>query len=216
MKVIFTNGAFDLLHAGHRSFLRQAAELGGLLIVAVNTDASVKRLKGDSRPVHTCATRIESITTYLEALPVPSGFIVVPFEADTPEEVIREMQPDVLVKGDDTPRPLAGEEFVLSYGGSVHIIPRTPGISTTELIKGGGMSDCIHIIRPGTPVSFLATKGDVSGHVVAVQLGASLVPTYLVSWWDMRNRKEEWVSQQEIISVTQPSLTKIGFAKVSE
>ncbi|MDB5385683.1 MAG: nucleotidyltransferase [Planctomycetaceae bacterium] len=136
LRVVFTNGVFDLFHIGHQHLLSRAAEGARRLVVAVNSDGSTQRLKGDSRPVQLCATRIENVTRFLESLDLPAGFLVRSFEGDTPEEIIHAVQPDVLIKGSDSPRPLAGEEFVLSHGGSVRIIERLPGYSTSAIIEG--------------------------------------------------------------------------------
>jgi D-beta-D-heptose 7-phosphate kinase/D-beta-D-heptose 1-phosphate adenosyltransferase len=135
-KVVFTNGCFDILHAGHVRYLEQARALGGQLIVAVNDDASVARLKGRERPV----------TPLVQRLAVLAGLSavdwVVPFSEDTPEDLIRLIQPDVLVKGGDySPDRIAGAEFVRSTGGEVVVLPYHEDCSTTlliETLRGGG------------------------------------------------------------------------------
>ena len=139
--IVFTNGVFDCFHEGHKTLLNAAASramVHGLLIVAVNSDASVKRLKGDARPVHTCATRMANVREFLKYLYiVPLRYCVVEFDADTPEELIISVRPNILIKGSDSPRPLAGEEFMSRYGGSINIVPRLPGYSTTGIINEG-------------------------------------------------------------------------------
>lgn len=140
--IIFTNGCFDGgLHAGHRLLLRACAEIAerfsGTLVVALNDDASVRRLKGNIRPVHMIETRMESVKEFLSTFRPAIRFNVVRFSADNPESLIRMISPHVLVKGSDAERPLAGEEFVTSQGGCIVILERLPGISTTELLARG-------------------------------------------------------------------------------
>ena len=128
-KVVFTNGVFDLLHAGHIHTLKQAASFGDILIVGVNSDASVKRLKGESRPVHCMEDRIE----ILSSLEMVDAVIV--FEEDTPLQLIKKIMPDVLVKGGDySIETIVGANEVLAAGGKVEIIPLIPGKSSTSLI----------------------------------------------------------------------------------
>jgi D-beta-D-heptose 7-phosphate kinase/D-beta-D-heptose 1-phosphate adenosyltransferase len=125
-----TNGCFDLIHPGHIRYLRQAAALGDLLVVAVNDDDSVKRLKGASRPVNTVQDRM-AVLAALEAVDY-----VLPFTEDTPARLIEVLAPDVLVKGGDyTVEQVAGHESVLSRGGEVAILDFVPGHSTTGLIE---------------------------------------------------------------------------------
>lgn len=135
-KVVFTNGCFDILHAGHVRYLEQARALGGQLVVAVNDDASVTRLKGRDRPVTPLAQRL-AVLAGLSAVDW-----VVPFSEDTPEALIRLIQPDILVKGGDySPEQIAGAEFVQSRGGEVVVLPYHEGCSTTRLLetlRGGG------------------------------------------------------------------------------
>lgn len=128
---VFTNGCFDILHRGHVSYLEEAASLGSSLIVGVNSDASVRRLnKGPGRPFNTLEDRM----ALLAALACVS--LVVPFEADTPLELIKTIRPEHLVKGSDwEPKNIVGAEFVESYGGQLHSIPIRHRRSTTELIK---------------------------------------------------------------------------------
>jgi D-beta-D-heptose 7-phosphate kinase/D-beta-D-heptose 1-phosphate adenosyltransferase len=124
-RVIFTNGCFDILHKGHLSLLKQASELGDKLIVGLNTDASVKRLKGDERPVNDQTTRKEQLEliSYVDK--------VVLFDEDTPYELINKLKPDLIVKGGDyTVEEIVGHDLA-----PVHIVPTVEGHSTTETIK---------------------------------------------------------------------------------
>lgn len=129
-KVVFTNGCFDLLHPGHVAYLEQARTLGDALVVAVNTDDSVRRLhKGEDRPINREGDRAR----LLAALACVDRVVL--FPEDTPAEVIAELQPDVLVKGGDyTPEEIVGREVVLARGGRVAVIPFVPGYSTTDLL----------------------------------------------------------------------------------
>jgi D-beta-D-heptose 7-phosphate kinase/D-beta-D-heptose 1-phosphate adenosyltransferase len=128
-RVVFTNGVFDLLHPGHIDVLLGARQRGDVLVVGVNSDASVKRLKGPDRPV-----RSEGERTYvLAALEVVDAVTL--FEQDTPLELVRLLQPDVIVKGGDySPDAVVGATEVRARGGEVVIIPLTPGHSTTSTI----------------------------------------------------------------------------------
>lgn len=129
-KIVFTNGCFDLLHLGHVSYLEAAAQLGDVLVVGVNSDDSVRRLKGPTRPLQSqeARTRILAALEFVEA--------VVIFEEDTPLRLIEKIAPDVLVKGGDyTPDSVVGAEFVRSRGGEVVILPFVEGYSTTGLIE---------------------------------------------------------------------------------
>ncbi|MBL4284223.1 bifunctional D-glycero-beta-D-manno-heptose-7-phosphate kinase/D-glycero-beta-D-manno-heptose 1-phosphate adenylyltransferase HldE [Vibrio fluvialis] len=134
-KVVMTNGCFDILHAGHVSYLNHAAELGDRLIVAVNTDESVKRLKGPGRPVNPTDRRM-AVLAGLGAVDW-----VVPFAEDTPQRLISEVLPDLLVKGGDyKPEEIAGGKEVIAAGGEVKVLNFEDGCSTTEIIeaiKGG-------------------------------------------------------------------------------
>jgi D-beta-D-heptose 7-phosphate kinase/D-beta-D-heptose 1-phosphate adenosyltransferase len=128
-RVVFTNGCFDLLHSGHLSLLRQAAELGDVLVLAVNSDASVHRLKGDGRPLVPQAER----ATLLAALDCVDALTV--FHEDTPEEIIRELRPDVLVKGQDYRLDqVVGRDIVEAAGGRVELVPLLAERSTSGLI----------------------------------------------------------------------------------
>ncbi len=128
-RIVLTNGCFDLLHAGHVAYLRQARALGDRLIVAVNDDASVRRLKGAQRPV----TPLEQRMAVLSGL--ASVDWVVSFAEDTPAELIADVVPDVLVKGGDyTPDQIAGSETVRNAGGEVVILDFVDGVSTTDIV----------------------------------------------------------------------------------
>lgn len=132
-RIVMTNGCFDLLHVGHLRYLEAAAALGDRLIVAVNTDASVKRLKGPSRPINSTATRME-VLAGLRAVDW-----VTAFEEDTPQRLIAAVGPDVLVKGGDyTVDQIAGAAEVLARGGRVLTLPFHEGHSTTGLIAALG------------------------------------------------------------------------------
>ncbi|MDW6002970.1 bifunctional D-glycero-beta-D-manno-heptose-7-phosphate kinase/D-glycero-beta-D-manno-heptose 1-phosphate adenylyltransferase HldE [Vibrio mangrovi] len=134
-KVVMTNGCFDILHAGHVSYLNHAAELGDRLIVAVNTDDSVKRLKGPGRPVNPTDRRM-AVLAGLGAVDW-----VVPFSEDTPQRLIATVLPDLLVKGGDyRPEDIAGGREVIAAGGEVRVLNFEDGCSTSEIIeaiKGG-------------------------------------------------------------------------------
>lgn len=127
--VVFTNGVFDLLHRGHIDTLVAARALGNALVVGVNDDASVRRLKGPARPVRTAVDRAHVLAA-LEAVDA-----VVIFSEDTPLELIRRVRPDILVKGGDyTLESIVGRADVERWGGRVVVIPLTPGHSTTSTI----------------------------------------------------------------------------------
>jgi rfaE bifunctional protein nucleotidyltransferase chain/domain len=128
--VVFTNGVFDLLHSGHIDLLTAARKFGDRLIVGLNTDDSVRRLKGPSRPVRTEAERAYVVAA-LECVDA-----VTVFDEDTPLELVLAIRPDVLVKGGDyTPETIVGREEVESWGGRVHVVPLTAGQSTTRIIE---------------------------------------------------------------------------------
>jgi D-beta-D-heptose 7-phosphate kinase/D-beta-D-heptose 1-phosphate adenosyltransferase len=133
-RVVFTNGVFDLLHPGHVDILFAARALGDALVVGVNTDDSVKRLKGPARPVRSDADRAYVLAA-LECVDA-----VVCFAEDTPLELIRALAPDVLVKGGDyTIETVVGASEVIERGGEVVIIPLTPGQSTTGTLEQLGV-----------------------------------------------------------------------------
>lgn len=129
--LVFTNGCFDILHRGHVTYLAQARALGAAMVVAVNTDASVRRLgKGNDRPINPTAHR----AAVLAAL--ASVDLVTWFDADTPYDVIMLVHPDILVKGGDwTPDKIVGSPQVLAWGGSVHSIPFLFDTSTTATLR---------------------------------------------------------------------------------
>jgi rfaE bifunctional protein nucleotidyltransferase chain/domain len=129
--LVFTNGCFDLLHRGHVTYLEEARAFGASLVVGINTDASARRLdKGKGRPLNPLDDR----AALLAAL--ESVSLVVPFDEDTPHELIELVRPDHLVKGGDWPiDKIVGHEFVRRYGGQVHSIPFRYQRSTTELIR---------------------------------------------------------------------------------
>jgi len=129
--IVFTNGCFDILHRGHVTYLAEAAALGNSLVVGVNTDDSVRRLdKAPDRPFNSLDDRM----AVLSALGVVS--LVVPFDEDTPLELIKKVKPDHLVKGGDWKiSDIVGNEFVRDHGGEVHSIPFQFQRSTTDLVK---------------------------------------------------------------------------------
>ena len=127
-RIVFTNGCFDLLHQGHVTYLAQAASLGTKLIVGINSDASVSKLKGEHRPIQDEASRC----LIMASLHVVS--IVVLFDEETPIELIKLIQPDYLVKGGDwTPDKIVGSDVVIASGGEVVSIPFIDGYSTTQI-----------------------------------------------------------------------------------
>ena len=128
-RVVFTNGCFDILHVGHARYLAQAKSLGQLLVVGLNSDDSVRRLKGDTRPIINAAERREMLLALK-----PVDFVLV-FDEDTPQKIIEEVLPDVLVKGGDWPvDQIVGHEFVLARGGDVRSLPYVEGASTTDIV----------------------------------------------------------------------------------
>jgi D-beta-D-heptose 7-phosphate kinase/D-beta-D-heptose 1-phosphate adenosyltransferase len=128
--IVFTNGCFDLLHPGHISLLYQARALGDRLIVGLNTDTSVRRLKGPQRPILIENDRA-AILGALECVD-----LVIPFNEDTPLELIKLLKPDVLVKGSDyRPEEVVGKDEVEAYGGSVRLVDLVEGYSTTDLSR---------------------------------------------------------------------------------
>lgn len=128
--VVFTNGVFDLLHPGHVEVLDMARREGAALIVGVNSDASVQRLKGPTRPIRTTAER----ALVLAAL--ESVDCVVVFDDDTPIELVRALLPDVIVKGGDyAPDTIVGADVVTARGGRVVVVPLVPGQSTTSIVE---------------------------------------------------------------------------------
>ncbi len=129
-KVVFTNGCFDILHAGHADYLKRAKSLGDILVVGINSDTSVKRIKGEKRPILP-----QQMRAYLVNSLKPVDYVVV-FEEDTPLELIKAIKPDVLVKGADwNLDKIVGADFVLSYGGRVESIAFSFDISTSKVIE---------------------------------------------------------------------------------
>jgi rfaE bifunctional protein nucleotidyltransferase chain/domain len=127
--VVFTNGCYDILHPGHIRLLEKARSLGDILILALNTDASVRRLKGPSRPLIPEAQRAEL------AVALESVDAVTLFDEDTPRELIAAVLPDILVKGADWAHWIAGREEVEAAGGKVLALPLEPGYSTTGIVE---------------------------------------------------------------------------------
>ena len=129
-KTVFTNGVFDLIHPGHLTYLQEAAGLGTRLIVGVNSDESVRRLKGDGRPVMPLAARMQ----LLAGLFYVDG--VIAFDEDTPLDLIKALRPDVLVKGGDyTEATIVGAPEVRSWGGDVRVLSFVDGFSSTGIIE---------------------------------------------------------------------------------
>jgi len=129
-RVVFTNGVFDLLHRGHAEYLEDARAFGDRLVVGVNTDASVRRLKGPSRPIVGEQDRAALVRS------LACVDLVVLFDDDTPQRLIEAVKPAVLVKGADyAPADIVGREFVESHGGRVTTVPLREGLSTSEIVK---------------------------------------------------------------------------------
>ena len=128
--LVFTNGCFDILHRGHVTYLAQARALGASMVLALNTDASVKRQgKGDDRPINSLANRAAVVAA------LASVDLVTWFDSDTPADLIAQVQPDVLVKGGDwQPENIVGAAETLARGGSVHSIPFLHQTSTTQTL----------------------------------------------------------------------------------
>ena len=134
-KIVFTNGCFDVIHIGHLLNLSQSADLGTKLIIGLNTDASVKRLKGSNRPIN---------SEYNRAL-ILAGFsfvdAVIYFDTDTPYELIKSVKPDILTKGGDyKPEEVIGHDIVNKIGGEVVIIKIIEGFSSSSIIEKGGLT----------------------------------------------------------------------------
>ena len=137
-KIVFTNGCFDLMHAGHATYLEFARRQGDVLVVGLNTDASVRRYKGDKRPIVDERNRARMMAG-LECVDYVTWF-----DEDEPKALIAELQPDVLVKAEDWAHYVSGREIVEARGGKVVLAPMVKGLSTTNLIEkivgayGGG------------------------------------------------------------------------------
>ncbi len=128
-RLVFTNGCFDLVHAGHVRYLDEARRLGDMLAVAVNSDASVRQLKGPARPILALADRMELIAA------LGCVDLVTSFEEASVLSLIEECRPPILVKGGDRAGDIVGEPFVRGYGGEVRALTLVPGISTTEIVR---------------------------------------------------------------------------------
>tara|TARA_B100000519_G_C13846647_1_gene252213 strand:- start:18 stop:473 length:456 start_codon:yes stop_codon:yes gene_type:complete len=129
-KIVFTNGCFDLLHKGHKDLIKTSNSYGDKLVIGLNSDESVKRLKGTDRPIQNEFDRKNALldTGYVEKVYI--------FNDDTPLDLIHIIKPDVLVKGGDyIPNDIVGYEEVVSLGGEIRIVPLTPGFSTTSIIE---------------------------------------------------------------------------------
>lgn len=132
-RIVFTNGCFDVLHAGHVAYLRFARSKGDVLLVGVNDDASVRRLKGEGRPVNPLADRL-AVLSALESVDAAAAF-----GEDTPERIVKRVTPHVLVKGEDwRTKGVVGREWVESHGGEVVLAPLLPGRSTSSILERGG------------------------------------------------------------------------------
>lgn len=129
-KIVFTNGCFDLLHYGHIKYLGDAKSMGDILVVAINSDSSVRKIKGSKRPIINEHDRLRTVAA------LTSVDYVVPFNENTPIKVIKLLKPNVLVKGADWKKnDIVGSNFVLSYGGRVSTVKLVRGHSTSNLIK---------------------------------------------------------------------------------
>ena len=129
-KIVFTNGCFDLLHKGHLDLLNEASQFGDILLVGLNSDESVKKLKGNSRPIEPQKVRKENL---LE-MEIISDVII--FDEMTPLKLIKVIEPNFIVKGGDyKPENIVGAKEIIKWGGEVKIIKLTPGYSTTDSIK---------------------------------------------------------------------------------
>ena len=129
-RVVFTNGCFDVLHAGHVQYLQEARQQGDLLVVGINIDATVRQLKGPTRPINTLDDRVAVLAG------LTSVDYVTVFDTATPLELIKEVKPDVLVKGADyRADEVVVREFVKSHGGRVHLVPLREGLSSTSILR---------------------------------------------------------------------------------
>jgi len=129
-KIVFTNGCFDILHSGHIQYLSEAAQLGGKLVIGLNSDSSVSRLKGSDRPIKSQECRAD-ILAFMEAIDM-----VIVFDEDTPLELIEKIIPDILVKGGDwSTDQIVGSDIVLKNGGEVKSLSFLKGFSSTRIIE---------------------------------------------------------------------------------
>lgn len=127
--IVFTNGCFDILHFGHAQYLQSAKNKGDILVVAVNSDSSIKKIKGKKRPIVDESNRLGLLSA------LSSIDYLTLFKEETPLEVIKKVKPDILVKGADWQNNIVGSDFVKSYGGRVLTLKLVKGLSTTNLIK---------------------------------------------------------------------------------
>jgi rfaE bifunctional protein nucleotidyltransferase chain/domain len=130
LSVVFTNGCFDIVHVGHVDYLEKARALGDKLILGLNSDSSVRNIKGEKRPVVTeyARARVMAALSFVDA--------IVLFNEDTPLRLIQTVKPDILVKGDDyTAENIVGADFVIENGGSVKTVPLVKGFSTSAIIE---------------------------------------------------------------------------------
>ena len=129
-RIVFTNGCFDLLHRGHLDYLSRAADLGDRLVIGLNSDVSVRNLKGKGRPVNDFKTRSQMLAN------LAFTDLVVPFNEDTPYNIIEKLLPDCLVKGGDyQPDEIIGADIVDENGGEILVLPFLKGFSSTQLIE---------------------------------------------------------------------------------
>ena len=129
-KIVFTNGCFDIIHQGHINYLIEAKKMGGKLVVGLNSDSSVQKIKGNNRPIQDENSRAKILASL--------GFIdaVILFKEETPQKLIQNIRPDILIKGSDyLVNEIKGSEYVLSYGGTVKTIELTSNYSTSKIIK---------------------------------------------------------------------------------
>ena len=128
--IVFTNGCFDLLHQGHINLISTSSTFGDVLVVGLNSDESVKRLKGDKRPIQNVKDRKNAL--------IATGYVdkVYTFKRDTPLDLILKVKPDIIVKGGDyVAEDVVGYSEVINWGGEIKIVPITPGFSTTSIIE---------------------------------------------------------------------------------
>lgn len=129
-KIVFTNGCFDIIHVGHVDYLSKARSMGDILAIGLNSDSSVRRLKGKGRPINKEEDRAKVLSTLYFV-----DYVTI-FSDDTPELLVRKLRPDIMVKGADwRGRKVAGADFVKSRGGKLRFVPFVDGFSTTSLIK---------------------------------------------------------------------------------
>lgn len=128
--IVLTNGCFDIIHAGHIKFLKECKNMGDILVVAINSDTSVARNKGNLRPINSLASRSEILSA------IRSVDYVIPFEEDNASQIVQQIKPDIYIKGSDYVIPTTPEgKVVLSYGGRIEEVPIIEGHSTTAIIK---------------------------------------------------------------------------------